>query len=244
MTYNSWPLGKIPRHMQRPELDQVKLIGYDWKDPRDVVKMFEEEVARFAGAKYAIAVDCATNGIFLAITCLQKATWYIEPGQRPVKSTTITIPSHTYISIPMQIRHAGCKVKFEDFAWSGIYQLKPYPIWDGAVRWTKGMYSGGLHVVSFQLKKRVPIGRGGMILTDDKDAYQWLKKASHDGRDLAKSYMNNDYDMLGWNAYMTPEDAARGLILMNLVPEINADSGNESTYSDLTQYKIFKSFPL
>ena len=36
-------------------------------------------------------------------------------------------------------------------------ELKPYNIWDGAVRWRKGMYVGNdaLQVVSFQIKKRV-----------------------------------------------------------------------------------------
>jgi dTDP-4-amino-4,6-dideoxygalactose transaminase len=42
------------------------------------------------------------------------------------------------------------------------------------------MYVGldALQVVSFQIKKRIPIGRGGIILTDDFEAYKWLKMAS------------------------------------------------------------------
>ena len=40
------------------------------------------------------------------------------------------------------------------------------------------MYIGGdnFQTLSFQIKKRLPIGRGGMILTDDKK-YDWLVKA-------------------------------------------------------------------
>ena len=41
------PVGKIPKEFQRPELDQVKELGYDWDDPRDVVDMFEEKVKSF-----------------------------------------------------------------------------------------------------------------------------------------------------------------------------------------------------
>ena len=52
----------------------------------------------------------------------------------------ITIPSKTWLSVPGMIKHAGCTVKFEDFEWSGIYQLKPTPVYDGATRFTKGMY--------------------------------------------------------------------------------------------------------
>ena len=47
-------------------------------------------------------------------------------------------------------------VKFEDIKWSGIYQLKPYPIYDSAVRMTKGMFVGGddnMQILSFQIKK-------------------------------------------------------------------------------------------
>ncbi len=227
--YNSWPIGKLPKNWQRPELDVVKKLGYDWKDPRDVVDIFEKKVAKFAGSKYAVAVDCCSNGIFLALK------YFKAKG-------TIKIPSRTYVSVPMQIIHAGCKVEFEDIEWSGIYKLKPYNVYDGAVRWTKGMYVGedALQVVSFQLKKRVPIGKGGMILTDDLKAYKWLKKASYDGRDLSVYYPDDDFEIIGWHMYMTPEDAARGIILMDQVPEENEDSGNSEKYSDLSKKKCFK----
>ena len=36
-------------------------------------------------------------------------------------------------------------------------------------------------------KKKIPIGRGGAILTNDKKAYQWLKMARYDGRDIRKN---------------------------------------------------------
>ena len=233
--YSSWPLGKVPKKWHRKELDKVKELGYIWEDPRDVIKMFEQKVAHYAGSKYAVAVDSCSNGLFLCLKYL-KATG------------TITIPSRTYVSVPMQIKHAGCDVDFEEKEWSGIYQLKPYPIFDGATRFTRGMYMGfacheckdALQVVSFQLKKRLPIGRGGMILTDDKDAYEWLCKARHDGRDLDTDYMDDDFGFLGWHMYMTPEDAARGIIIMDQLPACNPDSGGSNNYSDLSTKGIFK----
>lgn len=227
--YNSWPIGKLPKEWQRPELDEVKKKGYHWVDPRDVVDIFEKKVAKFAGSKYAVAVDCCSNGIFLSLKYVK------AKGQ-------IVIPSRTYVSVPMQIIHAGCSVKFEDIKWTGIYQLKPLPVYDGAVRWKKGMYVGNnaLQVVSFQLKKRIPIGKGGIILTDDKKAYEWLKKASYDGRDLNVYYPEDDFEMVGWHMYMTPEDAARGILLMDQVPEDNEDTGDSTKYSDLSKKRIFK----
>jgi dTDP-4-amino-4,6-dideoxygalactose transaminase len=102
------------------------------------------------------------------------------------------------------------------------------------------MYQDGLHVVSFQIKKRIPIGRGGMILTDDYEAYKWLKQASHDGRNLKLTHNLDNVEMLGWHYYMTPEDAARGILLMDQTPLINNDSSTDQSYNDLSTLAVFK----
>lgn len=226
VNFNQWPLGNLDKWDQRTELDTLCSLGYKWGDPYDVVDIFEKEVAEFAGATYGIAVDCCSHGIFLCLKYLKA-------------HGTISIPANTYVSVPMQILHAGCQVEFEEIPWSGVYQLKPYPIWDGAVRWRPGMYSGGLQVVSFQLKKRLPIGKGGMILTNDAAAYQWLKRARHDGRDLNTIYTHDDF-ALGWHYYMTPEDAARGLILLQSRKKDFPDSANNTNYVDLRNYRVFQ----
>ena len=234
--YNPWPIGKIPKELQRPELDKLKDMGYNWNDPRDVIDMFELKVAEFAGSKYAVSIDCCSHGLFLSLKYLQSI------GELK-KDASLEIPKMTYISAPMQILHAGNQVMFEELEWSGVYQLKGSRVWDGAVRWTKNMYVGdnALQVVSFQIKKRIPIGKGGVILTDDYEAYKWLKLASYDGRDLNTPYTDeNHVKMLGYHMYMTPEDAARGIILIDSVPEVNEDTGNHTTYVDVS--KIFNKF--
>ena len=231
MSYKSWPLGQLPQEFQRPELEQIKKLGYKWKDPRDIITIFEDKVAKFAGAKYGVAVDCCSHGLFLSLKFYKDVL--------KMKNEFVEIPSYTYCSVPMQIKHAGFNPKFKDIQWSGVYQLKPFDIWDGAVRWTKGMYKGGFHIVSFQLKKRIPIGRGGMILTDDPAAAEWFRKMTYDGRDLNIGYMEDDFQYCGYHYYMTPEDAARGIILMDQVPKKNLDSGNNRTYSDLSTKKVF-----
>jgi dTDP-4-amino-4,6-dideoxygalactose transaminase len=227
--YTSWPLGQVPKELQRPELDRLKELGYNWSDPRDVINMFEEKVAKFAGSKYAVSIDCCSHGLFLSLKYLQHI------GELNT-SVELEIPKMTYVSAPMQIINAGNKVTFEDLEWSGVYQLKGSRVWDGAVRWTKDMYVGldALQVVSFQIKKRIPIGKGGIILTDDFEAYKWLKMASYDGRDLNLPYTDeNHVQMLGYHMYMTPEDAARGIIIIDTVPDINPDTGNSKTYVDV-----------
>ena len=165
--YREWPLGIPPKELQRKELDEVRELGYDWKDARDVITMFEEKVAKFAGSKYACAVDSCTNGIFLSLK--HHRHFY---GHEKGFPNTITIPSRTWVSVPMAIKHAGFNVEFNDERWKGVYDLHPFNITDGAGRWTENMYSGirnSLHIISFQMKKRIHIGKGGMILTNDKN---------------------------------------------------------------------------
>ena len=232
MNKKSWPLGLVPEKFQRSELKQLKSLGYNWKDARDVIDIFEKKVAAFAGSKYAISLDCCSHGIFLALK------WYKD--KKNSKEQIITIPKRTYVSVPMQIINAGFLVRFHDIAWEGIYQLNPFDIFDGAVRWTRNMYKGGLHIVSFHYKKRIPIGKGGMILTDDEDAMLWLKKVRYDSRNMDMPVVDQDIDEIGYHFYMTPEDAARGIILMDSISELNIDSACSSDYNDLSQLTVFK----
>ena len=230
VNYSSWPIGKLPKEWQRPELDKVREAGYVWNDARDIIDIFEKKVAEFAGSKYAVSVDCCSHGLFL---CLKYAGFGA--------GTTITIPKNTYVSVPMQIIHAGFHVKFEEREWRGVYRLSPLKIYDGAVRWKRGMYVGdnALQVVSFQIKKRIPIGRGGMILTDSKDAYERLKLMSYDGRDLNLPYDHPEHiKCMGYHFYMTPEDAARGILLMDQVPEDNEDTGDWTKYTDVSVHQF------
>jgi dTDP-4-amino-4,6-dideoxygalactose transaminase len=224
-----WPLGQIPIEFQRPELYQLKELGYNWEFPHQVVEIFEKKMAEFAGSKYAIAVDCDTHGIFLVLKYLNNPT-------------KISVPKFTYMSVPMVIHHAGYEFQFDDREWEGIYQLEPLNIWDGAGRYQKGMFVGddNFQILSFQAKKRLPIGRGGMILTDNEEAYKWLKKMCYDGRDLNKSQLDDDITEMGYHMYMTPEDAARGILIMDKLPEYTEDSYSWKSYKDLTQNSVFK----
>ena len=175
-----------------------------------VVSQFENRVAEFSGAKHAIATNSCTSALFLALKYCQTQT--IHDGG------PVVLPAKTFVSVPMAAIHAGCRVEFEDIAWSGVYQLKPHPIFDGALRFRKGMYQGGLHCLSFHARKLLNIGEGGMILTDDFKAAQWLKAASYSGRE-GPTYRVEDISMVGWQYYLTPEKAGRGLHLMDYVEE-------------------------
>lgn len=198
------------------------------RNPFEVVKWFEEEIAHYTGAPYAIATNSCTNAIFLSCK------------YHNIKDKEITIPKRTYLSVPQSIIQAGGKVKFEDINWRGIYQLHPFPIYDSAKRLTSNMYiAGSLMCLSFHFKKPLKIGKGGMILTDSKEVVKSIKKMRYEGRTENVNYHEDCIDNMGWNMYMTPEQAARGLVLLSDYPEHANDQIENPPYRDLTEFKIF-----
>lgn len=199
-------------------------------NPYKIVKMFEEEIAEYTGSPYAVSVDSCTNALFL---CCK----YMGVGE-------VIIPSRTYLSVPMSIINAGGNVVFDRTPksnhWTGSYQLKPYPIYDSAKRLTSNMYiPGSFMCLSFHIKKQLPIGKGGMILTDNKDAVEWFKRSRYEGRS-EKYYKEDSIDSIGWNMYMTPQEAAHGLCLLQNYPKHNKDLDELNGYRELTEFEIFK----
>jgi dTDP-4-amino-4,6-dideoxygalactose transaminase len=206
------------------------------KSPYSIVKQFEEEIAAYTGAPYAVSVDSCTNALFLCLKFIQ--------GGIDLEDECVIIPSKTYLSVPMSIIHSGYIPIFDKrISWSGEYRLEPYPIWDSAKRLTSGMYrKEQFQCLSFHAKKHLAIGKGGMILTDDHYAVEWFKKARYEGRS-EKFYKKDQIDMLGWNMYMTPEQAARGLVLLQQLPLENPDIPEVGGgYRDLTEFNVFKKY--
>lgn len=194
----------------------------------DIVRQFEQEIAAYAGAPLAVSVSSCTNALFLC--CVYKQIQWVH------------IPRYTYPGVACSIIHAGGKVCFSNEVWSGIYKLRPYEIYDSALRFQRNMYiKGSLYCLSFHSKKHLPIGRGGMILLDDERAYRWLKRARFDGRGEC-SLSQDKLFMLGYNMYMTPEQAARGLMLFDLIKhkELSDLSVEEQEYPDLSLCEAYK----
>jgi|TARA_R100000081_G_scaffold90793_2_gene66843 dTDP-4-amino-4,6-dideoxygalactose transaminase len=202
-------------------------------NPYKIVKMFEETMADYCGSKYAVSLNSCTNAIFLS--CL----WV------DVKNKDVIIPKQTYLSPPQSIQQAGGNLIFEEIDWKGIYQLKPHPIYDAAKRLTSGMYIPGTFMcLSFHIKKHLKIGKGGLILCDDAEAAKWFKARRYEGRTDGKKYHEDMIDEEGWNMYMTPEQAARGLTLMQNYPEHMPDIPEDPPYRDLTEFELFKNIPV
>lgn len=102
-------------------------------NPHQVTKEFEKAIAEYTGAPYVVALDNASNALFLALKYCN------------IEGQTILIPNHTYPSVPCEIIHAGGKVQFFEGPekLKGPYPLTPTKVIDSALRFTADMYIPG-----------------------------------------------------------------------------------------------------
>ena len=198
-------------------------------NPYDSVAALEERVAEYGGSKYAVAVDSCTNALLIAL----RYSRFV--GCDPI----VELPKKTYVGVAYAVINAGLKIKFVDSDWVGAYHIKGTNVWDSARRFTRGMYvKGSLYCLSGHWGKHLKIGRGGFILTDDKEAARILRIMRFDGRTAGVPPVKDDFVYPGIHAYMLPEEASRGLMLMNYMPDVNPDLAWDD-YADLSKYPIF-----
>jgi dTDP-4-amino-4,6-dideoxygalactose transaminase len=213
-------------------------------NPHKITAEFEKALCDYCGSPYAVALyyEFHIKGGYVAK--------HLGP--------TVTIPRHTYPSVACEIIHAGGKVEFENNvrftatfesnSIEGAYQLRPTNVWDSALCFTANMYFSDTHMcLSFTGPyKHLKLGKGGAILTDDEQAYKWFKKARFSGRSEC-SYHDDNFDdnpVIGWNFYMMPEIAARGLLLMTqFYNQDGTPKHNEDLclpYPDLSKFKLWQ----
>jgi len=204
-------------------------------NPHDNTKTLELEICKYTGAPFCVCVDNESNALSMAL---------IYVG---IKDVEIEVPSHTYPSIPCEIILAGGKVKFipSERMLTGEYQLKPTNVWDSALRFTAGMFRHGqLQCLSFtgpyKILKTV---KGGAILTDSKEAYEWFKRYRFSGRREC-SYHEDPFDFIGKNYYMPHVLASIGLQMMPGFYNIDGTKKDipdiTLPYPDLSKYEIYK----
>ena len=215
----------------RTELDQLRQAGYMFEDPFDVIHMFERKICAYTNAPMCVVVDSDTHALEL---CLR---YYLEQGI----DMKMTCLKHTYVSVPMTLYNLNIKFDWTDEDWSGIYQLGDTTLLDAATRFTAGMYLDNYDMcLSFQWQKQLKIGKGGAVLTDNTDLYEWLLSSRHDGRDYNlwnKWTAQPVFRRTGYHYNMIPEDCALGILLMDQLPENNGDvcSPAKSYYPDLSK---------
>ena len=200
----------------------MKIQNYSFES----VSLFETKISDFFGSKYSIAVDSCTHGIELCLRMNQ------------VKE--ITVPKRTYISIPFLAKKLNIDLNWKEENWEDYYYVTESII-DAAVLWKRNSYIPNTYMcLSFQFQKHLSLGRGGMILCDNKDAAIELKKMSYDGREPNIPWRNQDISSIGYHYYMTPEIAALGLEKLDQAINIVPKKWVVNDWPDLTQMKVFK----
>jgi dTDP-4-amino-4,6-dideoxygalactose transaminase len=206
-----------------------------------ITEDFEKMLSDYTGAPYVVTLDNQSNALFLSL-------YYEYNVKKTIITNTIKIPSRTYPSVPCEIIHAGLKVDFypvEGKTLKGAYQLQGSNVWDSALKFTSDMYIPNTHMcISFTGPyKHFKLSKGGAILTDSHEAYLWFKRARYSGRREC-SYHDDYFDMLGWNFYMMPELAARGVLLMNQFYNLDGTKKHnedlELPYPDLSNFNVYK----
>jgi len=188
----------------------------------DKISEFESALATYTGAPYVIMTDCCTHAIEL---CLR----FDQPAN-------LSFTAFTYLSIPMLMHKLGIDYRLVPEDWTGEYQFHGSRVWDSARRLERNMYrSGQLQCVSFGHSKPLQIGRGGAILLDDADAYRVLLEQRYDGRNLEISpWQEQQVFRVGYHYRPTPEEAERGLELLDKVDE----PPKYVAYPDLREIRI------
>jgi len=183
---------------------------------------FEQALAKFTGAPYAVMTDCCTHAIELAL--------------RFDRVNRCFIPARTYLSIPMTLRKLDIEYDYQDWDWLGEYQLGATRIWDSARLLKERMYRPSMiQCLSFGFDKPMSIGRGGAVLTDDAEVYDVLKHQCYDGRDLSIGpWEKQKIFRLGYHYKPTVEEAVKGLELLSTVDQ----TPKYKQYPDLREITI------
>lgn len=217
--------------INRAELGLLSNVGYSWNQPWEITDQFERKVADYFGANYAIAVDCCTHSLELSLRLLNQPT------------VTVSVPENTYMSVPMMLEKIRQPWTFSKQQWEKYYYIDPLPIIDAATLWERDSYiSGTLMCISFQFKKHIPIGRGGMILTDNFESYSRLQRMCRDGRDRCLLQNDDVIKEIGYHYYMTPEDSARGILLFDQLKDNPSKAWSWQNYKQLTDYPLFEMY--
>lgn len=189
----------------------------------EAIERFEQALAEFTDAPYAVMTDCCTHAIEL---CLRL---------RNVKQVKFT--AFTYLSIPMTMHKLGIDYELVPEKWTGEYRFYGTDIWDSARRLERNMYrEGQMQCLSFGYSKPVDAGRGGAILLDDVEDYDKLRQMRYDGRDLQiKPWQNQQVFHVGYHYRPSPEEADHAL---EVLMDYTSTEPKFVEYPDLREIKI------
>ena len=214
----------------------------------DIVIQYEKEIANYVGAKYACAVNSATNAIFLTMV-MEK---YMNPR-------VIKIPSIIPPVVANAIITSGNKVEFTDnVEWVGdsyvLHKFRTYKVVDSAQKLEKNQFTKECNpndLMMFSHYPTKPLGGadGGVIVTDDYKKYKWFKQAVLNGTTFADNNWERGISFPGYKFYMSSIQAKiimnnfehydkKISVLSNLVDIYNRELGYKNTSKHLYRIEV------
>ena len=171
-----------------------------------IVTEFENSIAEYVGAKYAVSFSSATNAIFLA---LQN------------KNTTITVPSMIPPVVLNAIITSGNKHSFrDDVDWVGdsyiLHEFDDYKIVDSAQKIEKDQFikecnDSDLMVFSHYPTKPIGSCDGGMIVSNSLNKITELRELALNGMSYSVNNWERKIKVPGFKMYMNSIQAEIGL---------------------------------
>ena len=182
----------------------IKVLRSGWLTTGKVTKKFEEEFADYVGAKYAVATSSCTIALELALRCngIEKGDVVICPSFTfaatpqaiencggtvlfgDISPDTLCLDKDSEI-VKLGLKHAKMVLPVHlggneaKTTWNDKIVIE-----DSAHRIERDQCkdSNNLVCFSFYPTKNMTTGEGGMIATNSKEDYEWLKKAISHGR--------------------------------------------------------------
>ena len=195
----------------------------------DIVIQYEKRIADYVGAKYACAVNSATNAIFL----IMKMEEYMNPR-------TIKIPSIIPPVVANAIIMSGNKVEFNaNVEWVGnsyiLHKFRKFKVVDSAQKlepqqFRKECKPNDLMIFSHYPTKPLGGADGGVIVTDDYDKYKWMKEAVLNGTTFADNNWERGISFPGYKFYM---NSIQAKVIMNNFVNFEKKMGSLSGLVDM-----------
>jgi dTDP-4-amino-4,6-dideoxygalactose transaminase len=189
-------LFNIPKHII--DTGQFKNVLHD-----PIRTTYESNIAKYVGAKYAVAVTSCTDAIFLALKFI---------GEK----VTCTIPSLSTTRFLNAIIHSGNDYIITDnVTWVGhnyiLYDDK-FKIIDSAQEVEPNMFIEQCNDDDILLLSNYPtkpVGglKGGVVISNDKDKIEWIRQAAYFGEIFSKDSWNGQSTFVGWQMYMNSIEA-------------------------------------
>jgi dTDP-4-amino-4,6-dideoxygalactose transaminase len=188
-------------------------------------KEFEQALSEYTGAPYVVLTDCCTHAVEL---CL-----------RLQKVSIVNLPYRSYLSIPMTMHKLNIDYRYDKVEWTYEYKIGLTNLWDSARGFDKDMYRAGqFQCLSFGHSKRLEIGHGGAILTNNKRDAKELRKMSYDGRDLSIApWQDQKTFRVGYHYKPSIEDCEKGMYML-ANNQLKTKQSQLVNYPDLTKIEI------